>query len=75
MAALLVAYSLGLGIPFLLLAVAVDNHAPAITGPLVRHGHSIEVVGGALVVVMGLAILFDWLGFFAQTFVSLWPQV
>jgi cytochrome c-type biogenesis protein len=73
-ASLLVAYSLGLGIPFLLLAVAVD-HAPAVTRPLVRHGHSIEVVGGALVVVMGLAILFDWLGIFARTFSTLWPQV
>ena len=73
-AALLVAYSLGLGIPFLLLAVAVD-HAPAITRPLVKHGHGIEVVGGALVVVMGLAILFDWLGIFARTFSAFWPQV
>jgi len=32
-------------------------------------------VGGALVVVMGLAILFDWLGIFARTFSAFWPQV
>jgi cytochrome c-type biogenesis protein len=72
--ALFIAYSLGLGIPFLALAVAVDR-APAITRPLVRHGRAIEVVGGALVVVIGLAILFDWLTWFSQQFRFLWPQV
>jgi cytochrome c-type biogenesis protein len=73
-AALLIAYSLGMGIPFLLLAVAVDR-APAITRPLIRHGRTIEIVGGALVLVMGLAILFDWLGAFSRAFSWLWPQV
>jgi cytochrome c-type biogenesis protein len=73
-AVLLIAYSLGLGIPFLLLAVAADR-SPAITRPLLKHGHTIEVVGGALVVVMGLAILFDWLAIFSNTFVAFWPQV
>lgn len=71
---LLIAYSLGLGIPFLLLALAADR-SPAITRPLIRHGHTIEVIGGALVVVMGLAILFDWLGWFSTAFVAFWPQV
>ncbi len=73
-AALLIAYSLGLGIPFILLALAVDR-APSITRPLVRHGRTIELVGGALVVVIGVAILFDWLAFFARQFSFLWPQV
>ncbi len=72
--ALFVAYSLGLGIPFLLLAIAVDR-APAITRPLIRHGRTIEIAGGALVVVIGLAILFDWLTWFSQQFRFLWPQV
>jgi cytochrome c-type biogenesis protein len=72
--ALLIAYSLGLGIPFILLALAVDR-APAIIRPLVRHGHTIEVVGGALVVAIGVAILFDWLSAFARAFQFLWPQV
>jgi cytochrome c-type biogenesis protein len=72
--ALLVAYSLGLGTPFILLALAVER-APAITRPLVRHGHTIEVVGGALVVAIGVAILFDWLGAFSRAFTFLWPQV
>src|SRR3954468_17652688 len=72
--ALLVAYSLGLGIPFILLALAVDR-APSITRPLVAHGHTIELVGGALVVIIGVALLFDWLGVIARQFSALWPQV
>lgn len=64
---LLVAYSAGLGIPFLALAIAVDK-APAITRPLIRHGRTIELIGGALVVVMGVAVLFDWLPFLNQQF-------
>lgn len=72
--ALLVAYSAGLGIPFILLALAVDR-APAVTRPLLRYSRHIEVVGGALVVILGLALVFDWLGLLARTFSFLWPQV
>ncbi len=72
--ALLVAYSLGLGVPFIALALAVDR-APAITRPLIRHGRSIELVGGALVVLIGLAILFDWLAVLYRTFSFLAPRV
>jgi cytochrome c-type biogenesis protein len=73
-AALLIAYSVGLGVPFVLLAFAADR-TPAITRRLARHGRTIELVGGALVVVMGIAILFDWLAMLSTAFVSLWPQV
>lgn len=72
--ALLVAYSLGLGVPFIVLALAVDR-APAITRPLIRHGRTIELVGGALVVLIGLAILFDWLAVLYRTFSFLAPRV
>jgi cytochrome c-type biogenesis protein len=72
--ALLVAYSLGLGIPFIALALAVDR-APAITRPLIRHGRTIELIGGALVVLIGTAILFDWLAVLYRTFSFLVPQV
>ena len=71
-AILLVAYSLGLGIPFLILAAAVDR-APAITRPLVRHGHAMELIGGTLVVLIGIAILGNWLTWFSQQFGTLWP--
>ncbi len=72
--ALLVAYSLGLGVPFIVLALAVDR-APAITRPLIRHGRTIELVGGALVALIGLAILFDWLAVLYRTFSFLAPRV
>ncbi len=72
--ALLVAYSLGLGIPFLVLALAMDG-AARFTRPFLRYGRLIELIGGGLVVVIGLAIIFDWLGFLAQKFAWLWPNV
>jgi cytochrome c-type biogenesis protein len=71
---LFVAYSMGLGIPFLALALALDR-APALIRPLLQYGRQVELVGGALVVLIGLAIIFDWLGFFARAFYFLWPQV
>jgi cytochrome c-type biogenesis protein len=64
---LLVAYSLGLGIPFILVALAFDR-APSITRPLLRYSRAIEIAGGVLVIILGLALLFDWLGWIAQQF-------
>jgi cytochrome c-type biogenesis protein len=57
---LLLAYSAGLGIPFLVLGVLYDR-SPAIVGPLVRHGRAVSVIGGLLVVAIGVALVFDWL--------------
>jgi cytochrome c-type biogenesis protein len=71
---LLLGYSIGLGVPFLALALAMDG-AARFTRPFLRYGRAIELIGGALVVVIGLAIVFDWLGFLAQKFAWLWPQV
>jgi len=71
---LLLGYTLGLGVPFILMALALDS-GRRFTQPLLRHGRVIELIGGGLVVVVGLAILFDWLGWFARTFYFLWPQV
>ena len=71
---LLVAYTLGLGIPFVVLALALDGSA-RLTRPLLRHGRTIELIGGGLVVLIGLAIMFDWLSLLARTFAFLIPQV
>ena len=57
---LLFAYSLGLGLPFVVLAIVYDR-APAVIRPLVRHGRAVSLVGGLLVVAIGFAMLFDWL--------------
>jgi len=67
---LLVAYSLGLGLPFLLLGVLYDR-APGLLRPLVRHGRAVSFVGGALVVAIGVAMLFDWLALLPRYFTFL----
>ena len=59
-AILLVAYTLGLGLPFLAIALVYDR-APALLRPLIRHGRLVSAVGGLLVVAIGVAMLFDWL--------------
>jgi len=71
---LLVAYSIGLGIPFILMALAVDR-APLVSRPLLRYSRQIEIAGGALIVFLGFALIFDWLGMFARAFSFLWPNV
>jgi cytochrome c-type biogenesis protein len=66
-AILLVAYTLGLGLPFLAIALVLDR-APSILRPLVRHGRAVSFIGGLLVVVIGLAMLFDWLSLLPRYF-------
>ncbi len=57
-AALLFAYSLGLGIPFLVTAILLTTTFKALH-PLGRYAHVIERASGAFLVVMGTALLFD----------------
>jgi cytochrome c-type biogenesis protein len=64
-AILLVAYTAGLGIPFIVIAALYDR-APGLVRPLVRHGRLVSAVGGALVVLIGVAMLFDWLALLPQ---------
>jgi cytochrome c-type biogenesis protein len=64
-AILLVAYTVGLGLPFLLIALAYDR-APALLRPLVRHGQAVSVIGGLLVVFIGVAMVLDWLTLLAN---------
>jgi cytochrome c-type biogenesis protein len=71
---LLLGYTVGIGLPFLALALALDGSA-RLTRPLLRHGRTIELIGGGLVVLIGLAVMFDWLTLFAQAFSFLWPRV
>ena len=66
-AILLVAYTLGLGLPFIAIALVYDR-APAILRPLVRHGRVVSLVGGLLVAVIGVAMVFDWLSFLPRYF-------
>lgn len=64
---LLVAYTIGLGVPFLLIA-AVYDRAPRLMSPLVRHGRVVALIGGLLVAFIGVAMVFDWLALFPRYF-------
>jgi cytochrome c-type biogenesis protein len=64
-AILLIAYTAGLGIPFLAIAAAYDR-APRLLAPLLRRGQLVSAVGGALVVAIGVAMLFDLLRLLPQ---------
>lgn len=66
-AILLVAYTIGLGLPFLAIALVYDR-APALLRPVLRHGHVVSVIGGLLVVAIGIAMLFDWLALLPRYF-------
>ena len=69
-AILLVAYTAGLGLPFLAIALAFDR-APGILRPLVRHGRAVSIIGGLLVVAIGIAMMMDWLALLPQRFTFL----
>ena len=71
---LFAAYSAGLGIPFIVLALAFDR-VPGFLGALRTHARAIEVTGGALVMLVGLSLVFDWLGWFSARFSYLTPRV
>lgn len=62
---LLLAYTAGLGLPFLAIALVYDR-APALLRPLVRRGRAVSIVGGLLVVAIGLAMVFDLLRLLPQ---------
>lgn len=57
---LLLVYSLGLGVPFLVLGAAFDRIAPALKR-LTPYLPAVEVVTGALLALMGVIIYFNWL--------------
>ncbi len=54
-APLLIAYSLGLGIPFLLMALLLDG-AQGVVRRLQRHMRKIELVSGAILIVIGITV-------------------
>ena len=62
---LLVAYTAGLGLPFIAIALVYDR-APGLLAPLLRRGRLVSMIGGALVVAIGIAMLFDWLALLPQ---------
>jgi cytochrome c-type biogenesis protein len=66
-AILLLGYTLGLGIPFLVLGFLYDR-APALLRPLIRHGRTVSFIGGILVVAIGVAMVTGWLDLLPRYF-------
>lgn len=64
---LLTAYSIGLGIPFIITAMLL-NSAQGILRRLQRHMHKIELLSGSLLVIIGLLVASGQLQSLSQTF-------
>ena len=64
---LLAAYTLGLGVPFVVIA-AVYDRAPRLLRPILERGALVSLVGGLLVVGIGVAMIMDWLALLPQYF-------
>jgi cytochrome c-type biogenesis protein len=64
---LLAFYSAGLGIPFILTALALGVFLTSFR-VIQRYFHVIEVIGGILMIVVGLAFLFDMMGWLYSLF-------
>jgi cytochrome c-type biogenesis protein len=67
-ALLLTAYSLGLGVPFLVAGYALEWATRAIRR-LNRHAHAVELTSGGLMVVMGFLVMFNtmtWIAAYAS---------
>lgn len=70
---LLTAYSLGMGVPFLLLGLGV-NQAYTILGWLKPHVRTIEIGSGILLMLVGIAIFFNLLALL-NAYVLLFPHL
>lgn len=57
--ALIVAYCLGLGLPFVLLAIG-STFAVRAASVLRRHSRRIQIVGGVVMILVGVALLVGW---------------
>ena len=66
-ALLLVGYTLGLGIPFIIIAAFYDR-SKRLVSFLVRHGRVVSLIGGLLVAAIGVAMIFDLLILLPQYF-------
>ncbi|MBI3741814.1 MAG: cytochrome c biogenesis protein CcdA [Chloroflexi bacterium] len=70
---LLLFYSAGLGVPFLLTALGLDVVQRKIKG-MNRFLHFVEIAGGALLITMGLLLVFDKFQILNAYFFRLTPQ-
>jgi len=69
---LLASYAMGLGVPFLLMALFVDRLRGAMGG-MRRLGRALNLLGGLVLVTMGVAILTGGLGAFSTWLLTVLP--
>jgi cytochrome c-type biogenesis protein len=72
--ALLTAYSLGLGVPFILSALAVNQFFSA-SSRLRRHMKTVEVVSGVLLIAVGVLLVSDRLTLLSAAFARMFPAL
>jgi cytochrome c-type biogenesis protein len=69
--ALLLAYSLGMGVPFVLVALGIKR-VGSLLATIKRHGRTVELASGGLMVAMGVLLFTDRMvmisGWFLQVF-------
>lgn len=71
---LLTFYSLGIGIPFILSAIAISAFLSTF-GRLKRHLNTIRIVSGGILVIMGLLLITDKLTLITSYSISIWEKV
>ena len=71
---LLVCYSLGLGVPFILAAVAISAFLSAF-GKLKRYVKAIKVTSGGILVIMGLLLVTNKMTLLTSYMVSAWESI
>ena len=74
-AGMLAVYSLGLGVPFIIAAIAIESFA-AFLARFKKHLHRVEQGMGALLVVTGVAFLFpslNWINWFSNWLLDAFP--
>ena len=69
---LLTSYSLGLGIPFLITAISI-NLFFSFFNKIKKYFHTIEVVGGILLVIVGVLVFTNYLSILASKLQNLLP--
>jgi len=69
----LLMYSAGLGVPFLITAYALDSMVTRLKG-LNKYLHTIEIISGLILIVVGVLLLTDRFQILNAYFYSLTPQ-
>ena len=67
--ALLLIFSLGLAIPFLLASFLFEE-LTAVFMWFKKHMKPVKIVSGSLIIILGLLMLLGWFGYYARLFTS-----